>query len=593
MLKLLSSAEVEKLGPYELVGQLASGGMATVFLARRAGLGGFSRYVAIKRLRPELSRSSAFLAMLMDEARLAARIHHPNVAATLELSDAGDDASTSILDDQGQFYLVMEYVEGGSLLDLVSRSASRSEVLPPKVVVRIVLDALAGLHAAHELRDDQDAPIDLVHRDLSPHNLMIGLDGCTRVVDFGLARAASRLTKTAVGTLKGKLAYMAPEQLHQRPLDRRADLFSVGVVLWEGLSGERLFRADTDVGTIERVLRGEIPSLRTALPWLSEALDRAVMKALAREPDARFQTAEEMSLAISEAAEEAALMGSRREVGACVARLLGDDLAARREALRNWIDARGVVESPSQTQLAFSGLATSAAWFEDRAGDAAGEHRGSTGSRGETTHEDDPARTTQGSVIGAPHGVSIAPISSPPHRRRASTQRPSLAPLLVGAVIGLSAIGLALFARAGGHLPLIDRSDPTPAARLAEPQRASEREAMATPETDGDALAEDDAADHADEAIGAAPAAPAAPDSAGVAPQATAKAAPETAPEAAPETELAREAPTATRRRPTGQERAARAICGLAQGAAQAAHARAQARHPGAITTEGRRARRG
>jgi len=463
MLKLLSSAEVEKLGPYELVGQLASGGMATVYLARRAGLGGFSRYVAIKRLRPEISKAPAFLAMLIDEARLAARIHHPNVAATLEFSDAGDDPTNNPLPDQGQFYLVMEYVEGGSLLDLVSRCATKAEVLPPKVVVRIVLDALAGLHAAHELSDDQGQSIDLVHRDLSPHNLMIGLDGCTRVVDFGLARAASRLTKTAVGTLKGKLAYMAPEQLHQRPIDRRADLFSVGVVLWEGLCGERLFRADTDVGTIERVLRGEIPSLRNALPWLSPALDRAMLKALSRDPEARHQTAEEMSLEISEAAEAVGLVGSRREVGACVARLLGDELAERREALRGWIDARGVVETPSNTQLAFAGLASSAAWQDDPIGTTT-----------PSTHRDDPVAAVRGSVIGGPQGVSIAPISAAPMRRR-TTQRRSLAPLFAGAAIGIGAIALALFARNGGHLPLSGDAVSSPAPQL-EPAPAAPSE---------------------------------------------------------------------------------------------------------------------
>jgi hypothetical protein len=462
MLKLLSSSEVEKLGPYELVGQLASGGMATVYLARRAGLGGFSRYFAIKRLRPELSKAPAFLAMLIDEARLAARIHHPNVAATLEFSDAGEAACASPLGDQGQFYLVMEYVEGGSLLDLVTRSNAKSEVLPPKVVVRIVLDALAGLHAAHELSDDQGKPIDLIHRDLSPHNLMVGLDGCTRVVDFGLARAASRLTKTAVGTLKGKLAYMAPEQLHQRPIDRRADLFSVGVVLWEGLSGERLFRAETDVGTIERVLRGEIPSLRTALPWLSPALESVVLKALSRDPDARFQTAEEMSLALSEAAELVGLVGSRREVGACVARLLGEDLADRREALRGWIDARGVVETPSNTQLAFAGLATSS-WAEEATPDA--DTRVSR-----PTDRDDPVAAVRGSVIGGPAGVSIAPTSSsPPARARA---RRSLLPLVLGAAVGLGAVGLALIARSGAGLPLLGGEDvvaASPAAPLPAP----------------------------------------------------------------------------------------------------------------------------
>jgi hypothetical protein len=490
--------EAERLGPYQLITELASGGMATVYLARRAGLGGFSRSVAIKRLRAEIAQAPPFLAMLIDEANLAARIHHPNVAATLEFATDGDE-----------HYLVMEYVEGGSLLDLVSQAAELGEVLPPRVVIRVVLDGLAGLHAAHELRGDDGALLDLVHRDLSPHNLMVGLDGCTRVVDFGLARAASRLTKTAVGTLKGKLAYMAPEQLHQRPLDRRADLFAMGAVLWEGLRGERLFRAETDVATIERVLRGEIPSLRASLPWLSTGVNAAVMKALARDPDSRFSSAEEMAAVLTETAEAANLLGSRREVGACVARLLGAGLAARRERLREWMAKHEEpMTMPAVTQMSFAATThpvPSHAEPSDHADDIAAM---------KVIVDDlvidervaDAAMKREGNVrrfvtperVGAKDVLeSLAPSAASEPTAVVARRRRSFSPVLVGAAIGLCAIGVALMARGGvtvGRFAQVFTHDApsgspaparqTPAAEPApvEPTTARSAEVVARPE---------------------------------------------------------------------------------------------------------------
>ncbi|MFO0661015.1 MAG: serine/threonine-protein kinase [Polyangiaceae bacterium] len=190
-----------RLDRYELVGELASGGMATVFLARLPGVAGFQRFVAIKRLHPHLSNEQEFVEMFLDEARLAARIHHPHVVPILEIgtSEAG-------------YYVVMEYIEGDSLSRLISRTASSGEALPPSIALRIVGDALAGLHAAHELRDEFDQPVNLVHRDVSPQNILVGVDGSARITDFGVARASSRLSATRSGQLKGKLAYMAPEQ---------------------------------------------------------------------------------------------------------------------------------------------------------------------------------------------------------------------------------------------------------------------------------------------------------------------------------------------------------------------------------------------
>ncbi len=500
--------EAETLGPYQLITELASGGMATVYLARRAGLGGFSRSVAIKRLRAEVAQAPPFLAMLIDEANLAARIHHPNVASTLEFASDGDE-----------HYLVMEYVEGGSLLELVHRATDLGEVLPPRVVIRVVLDALAGLHAAHELRGDDGQLLDLVHRDLSPHNLMVGLDGCTRVVDFGLAHAASRLTKTAVGTLKGKLAYMAPEQLHQRPLDRRADLFALGAVLWEGLRGQRLFRAESDVATIERVLRGDIPSLRSSLPWLTTGVNAVVMRALARDPDSRFSSAEQMAGVLTETAESANLLGSRREVGSCVARLLGDELAVRRDRLRAWMEKHEQpMTMPAVTQMSFAAPTSPIPRdVEDELGAMRVIVEGCPPSsevlparRDEPRREGHVRRFVQPERVGSKDVLeSLAPSSaSEPTALVARRRRRSWAPVLGGAAIGLCAIGVALMARGGftlggfdpgsyalggtsaatapGTPSLVDAPVPRPAVEVVTVESAPARvtEVIARPEID-------------------------------------------------------------------------------------------------------------
>lgn len=207
---------------YELVAEIASGGMATVFLARLSGVGGFQRFVAIKRLHPHLAAEREFVEMFLDEARLAAGIHHPNVVSILEVGAS----------DRG-YYLVMEYIEGDTLARLLARAATSGQRLPREIALRVVIDMLAGLHAAHELKDEMGQPTGLVHRDVSPQNVLVGLDGICRITDFGVARAASRLSATRVGQLKGKIAYMAPEQaMGKSDIDRRADVFAGGIVLW-------------------------------------------------------------------------------------------------------------------------------------------------------------------------------------------------------------------------------------------------------------------------------------------------------------------------------------------------------------------------
>ncbi|MCZ7678029.1 MAG: serine/threonine protein kinase [Sandaracinaceae bacterium] len=280
-----------RLGRYEVLTMLASGGMATVYVARAQGVAGFERLVAVKVLHPHLAHDEDFISMFLDEARLAARIRHPNAVGTLDISDTQGDG----------YFLVMEYVEGDHFGSLMRSAAKGGERLPVAVVTRIVMDALAGLNAAHRLTGANGEPLDLVHRDVSPHNILVGNDGVARITDFGVAKAQVRLSSTRDGQFKGKLSYMAPEQAAAGTADQRSDLFSMGIVLWEALTGRRLFRGENNADVLNKILNPEVPPPSTFDSALAP-FDALAARALAREPDERFQTAEDFLEAIEDAA---------------------------------------------------------------------------------------------------------------------------------------------------------------------------------------------------------------------------------------------------------------------------------------------------
>lgn len=313
---------------YELVAEIASGGMATVYLARLSGVGGFQRFVAIKRLHPHLAKDDEFVQMFLDEARLAAGIHHPNVVPILEVG----------ANERG-FYLAMEYIEGDTLARLLARAASGATPLPIDIGLRIVIDTLVGLHAAHELRDDRGEPTELVHRDVSPQNILVGVDGVSRISDFGVARAATRLTATRSGQLKGKIAYMAPEQAAGQPVDRRADVFAAGIVLWEVLTARRLFKADNEAATLQRVLSGEIPSPREEVLSVPEEVASVCLKALSRDPTARFASCAQFADALERATADTlrVRVAPPKDVASYVAEVIGQEIREQRDAVRAWL----------------------------------------------------------------------------------------------------------------------------------------------------------------------------------------------------------------------------------------------------------------
>jgi eukaryotic-like serine/threonine-protein kinase len=317
----------QRVDRYELMGEIASGGMATVYLARLTGMGGFQRFVAMKRLHPHLASEKEFVEMFLDEARIAARIHHPNVVPILEVgaSNVG-------------YYLVMEYIEGDTLARLLARAASTGKKLPVSIALRVAIDMLSGLHAAHELRDDLNQPVNLVHRDVSPQNVLVGQDGIARITDFGVARAASRLTATRVGQLKGKIAYMAPEQAAgSEDLDRRADVFSAGIVIWEALAQKRLFKAENEAATLSRVIAEPVPLLFQIAPQVSKEVSGVVMRALDRDPNKRFASCATFADALEAAAALKDKVASPRELAAYVNEVMGQEIAQQRDNVRTWL----------------------------------------------------------------------------------------------------------------------------------------------------------------------------------------------------------------------------------------------------------------
>ncbi|MBI5517207.1 MAG: serine/threonine protein kinase [Deltaproteobacteria bacterium] len=307
------------VGRYELVHEIATGGMATVFLGRARGAANFERIVALKICHPHLRRDEDFANMFLDEARLAAQIHHPNVVSTVDVGNEED------------LYLVMEYVEGDRLSGLIRSASKKGQRMPLAVTTRVMIDVLSGLHAAHELVDAKGEALHIVHRDVSPQNILVGVNGVAKITDFGIAKAEARATVTREGQVKGKMSYMAPEQLSCRDVDRRADLYAAGVVFWEALTGRRLFRADTDAETLNMVLHGVVPAPSSVAPEVPPELDAIVVKALQREPGKRFATGAEMADAIENAGFKVA---NARAVATYITEVLAEPLAQRRELLR-------------------------------------------------------------------------------------------------------------------------------------------------------------------------------------------------------------------------------------------------------------------
>jgi serine/threonine-protein kinase len=317
------------VGRYAIYGKIASGGMASVHFGRLIGGAGFSRTVAIKRLHPHLADDPDVLSTIVDEARLAARIHHPNVVAMLDVVATPNDT-----------LLVMEYIRGESLSRLIKLEAARGRRLPLPISSAVLLGALQGLHAAHEATSDQGVALGIVHRDVSPQNILVGIDGLTRVIDFGIAKAAGRIQTTREGTVKGKMAYMAPEQLGGAEVTRATDVYAMGVVAWEALAGRRLFQADNDAALAVLVMGGAKSPPSAFAPEVPPLLDALVMRALSPAAAQRFPTARDMADALTRAVQPAL----SSDVGAWCAEVARESLEQRGHALAEIESSSGVAQ---------------------------------------------------------------------------------------------------------------------------------------------------------------------------------------------------------------------------------------------------------
>jgi len=299
------------LGKYRLLAELGRGGMSKVYLAMARGPAGFNKLVVIKQIRAHLSEDPDFVTMFLDEARLAARLNHPNVVQTNEV---GQEDET--------YFIAMEYLEGQTLNRILTKIGPQ---LGLAIQLRTMSEALRGLHYAHEIKDFDGTPLGVVHRDVSPHNVIVTYSGEVKVVDFGIAKALNSSTETQTGVIKGKVAYMAPEQAMADKVDRRADVFSAGVCLWQIAAGVRMFRGQADVVIIQRLMSGDIPAIRDHAPDIDPAFEAIIQKALAPNKDDRYATADELRKAVDAFAETLTDRRGPRDLGQILSEVFASD----------------------------------------------------------------------------------------------------------------------------------------------------------------------------------------------------------------------------------------------------------------------------
>jgi len=447
-----------------------------VHYGRMVGGAGFTKTVAVKRLHAQFALDPEFHAMFVDEARVAARIQHPNAVGTLD-----------VVDVDGELFLVMEYVPGETLSRLMRDARTEGEPIPSKIVGSILSGVLYGLHAAHDAQDEHGKPLEIVHRDVSPHNIMIGTEGIPRVLDFGIAKAAGRVQNTREGQVKGKMSYMAPEQIASEPIDRRADVYSAGVVLWEALCGRRLFDGDNQAAIMAKVVAGVVTPPSEVRDDVPKSVDALVEKALARNPFDRHATARELATAI----EETLGVASPGVVGDWVARFAGDALSKRADRIKE-------IETLTSNRLDIPAAAISS-----RGGSDPGFDPGDFQNTSSLPDDDGPtkieAQSIPSSTLTERSNVTMASNSDPPKSR--------------GKVLGIAAV-LALLVVGGITLtrssdvetseenpaasgaapdgPAVDAS-PEIAAADAPPVTAPEASASAEPETEPTADPDPDA----------------------------------------------------------------------------------------------------
>jgi serine/threonine protein kinase len=313
----------DRLGKYELVCRLAIGGMAEIFLARASGIAGFEKLVVLKRILPQYAFQDQFVEMFLAEARLTATLGHPNIAHVYDIGTVDDF-----------YFFTMEFVHGEDLNQLGKTLAKAQKPFPLEAALTIIHGVCAGLHHAHEACGSDGMPLGIVHRDVSPSNVLIAYDGSVKLVDFGIAKMTTRAQATRVGTLKGKISYMSPEQCRGEPLDRRSDVFAIGILLYEMTTGQRLFPGENEFSTLQSIVHQDVAPPHTLVPGYSPMLEDIVMMALKRDPAQRYETAEDMMLDLEECARAQGLTISPNRLSKVMHELYGRKIAAWTDAQR-------------------------------------------------------------------------------------------------------------------------------------------------------------------------------------------------------------------------------------------------------------------
>ncbi len=313
--------ETTRLGSFEILRRLARGGMAEIYLARTCGPSGFEKLVVLKKILGKFADKPRYVQLFLEEAKLAASLDHPNIAQVYDIGMV-----------DGSYFFAMEHLHGQDVRSILHRAWRIGERLPIEHAVQIARHVASALHFAHEKRRSDGTLLGLVHRDVSPSNILVTYDGATKLLDFGVAKNAASTVKTRTGALKGKIAYMSPEQARGAPLDRRSDIFSLGIVLWEMVATQRLYRADNDLATLQLIIHQPPRPPSQVRPECPPELERIVLRALAQDPEARYPTAEQLVLELDELAREHKLKQSPNALAATLGQLFGPELAAWREA---------------------------------------------------------------------------------------------------------------------------------------------------------------------------------------------------------------------------------------------------------------------
>jgi serine/threonine-protein kinase len=334
-LQVVQPVKQSRLGKYYLLALIGHGGMGEIFLAKRAGPAGFEKLLVIKRILPNLARNPEFVEMFLDEARVAARLNHPNVVQVYEVAKDGP-----------HYYMAMEYVDGQSLSKLVRESIRGNRFPQPEFFARILSYTLEGLHHAHTLSDHSGNHLGIVHRDVSPQNIMITYDGGVKLLDFGIAKARTRIVQTQTGAIKGKYSYMSPEQCWGRPLDARSDVFAAGIILFEVCTGRRLFKTDSDLATMKKITEEPIPEPRAINPHLPPPLEAVIRKALEKDPDRRYESAEAMRNDLEEfLAGRTTRLGSF-EIGRFMRELFSEQIAQHKKQIQEVLAGTASLDQP-------------------------------------------------------------------------------------------------------------------------------------------------------------------------------------------------------------------------------------------------------